>query len=494
LLKFVPKLKPLSHQARLFEETKDRPGYSIHWEQGTGKTKIALDTFYYLYSIGEVDSLFVIAPNGVQINWIEEEWPKHVPDNFRGLFKLHYYQTNRAKTQWHKRAVEGVIKAPHGAVMAMSYNSIMTEAGKKAAQKFLKSRRCMYILDESHMIKNPDSKRTKRIVASGRYAKYKRVLTGTPISQGPFDLYPSQRFIDANFWLDRGLYPYAVYKSYFGVWRTRAQVLAEEGYDPKYDLLLGYKNLSRLKDIMEKHSDRVLKKDVLDLPEQVYVRRYYELSPKQRNLYDTLLEEYIVFMEDGEFLEAAMVIVRMLRLQQITSGFYKIDPESPIQHIDGPNPRLEALIDYCNSIGDSQAVIWARFRPEVDMVLEKLGKGAIRYDGGVDQQTAWDNQEAWKNGDYQWLVANPAKGATGLTWHNANYMLFFSNDYNFVNRKQAEARIHRIGQNDKCTYVDFVGINTLDPRILDNLLTKQDISDQITGDDFNGWLQEIANA
>lgn len=306
------KLPPFEHQQKTFDYSRDLTEYAILWEQGTGKTKIAIDTGSYLYLSGQIDAILIVAPNNVHRNWVSDEIPKHMPDRALGVCKTFCFNSAKAATKTHQAAFNEILVHPGLAVMTISYDGFMTDAGKKAVWKFLKSRKVLFIADESHRIKTPGAKRTKSVIAAAKYAKYRRILTGTPIANGPFDIYSQMRFLNEDFWKPYNLDSYVVFKTIFGKWL--------KGYDggegkPKYDVLVGYQNLDRLNKILLANSSRVLKEDVLDLPPKMYSKRYFEMSSLQRKLYEELKHEYMT-IHDQELITAPLAIVRLLRPQQ----------------------------------------------------------------------------------------------------------------------------------------------------------------------------------
>src|SRR6185312_2153059 len=180
---------------------------------GCGKSKATIDECARLYEAGKIDCLLVVAPSGVERNWITDEVPTHLPDEILSEAKLFHYQTERAGTKWHQRAAEEAIAHQGLVVIAMSYDATVTEpltekdkttgrrttiwrGGKQYLWDVLSQRKCLYVADEARRIKNPQADRTKVIVKSASYAPYRRLLNGTPVPQGPFDLYTQLLFLD----------------------------------------------------------------------------------------------------------------------------------------------------------------------------------------------------------------------------------------------------------------------------------------------------------
>lgn len=475
--------KPFRHQLEEFEGHKDDVIRAIFWEQGTGKSKLEVDNAAYLYEQGKINGVLVVAPNGVHRNWVVEEFPKHLPEHIWNRTRLHCYQTSKANTKWHQDELKKLWKHDGLIVMAMSYDAVMTEKGRAAAWAMLRDRAVLYILDESARIKTPGAKRTKRVVASGKYAKYRRILTGTPVSNSPFDVYSQLKFLDEDFWKKYGIGTFEGFKTQFGVWER------QERRDGRgYNELLGYKHLDQLKAMVDTVSTRLTKEDVLDLPPKLYSKRFFDLEPKQRRLYDELRDEFITFLDSGEMVSASLAIVRLLRLQQVCCGYLPPDGEDePVQDICFPNPRLSLLKELAEDI-PHQVIIWARFKRDIDLICDALGREAVRYDGLVDDDGRAEAIDRFQKGDARFFVANAQAAGEGLTLTAARTVIYYSNSFKLTERLQSEDRAHRIGQEHPVNYIDLIAYNTVDLHIVNALASKLDIASKITGDRVREWL------
>jgi SNF2 family DNA or RNA helicase len=486
---YAYKTTPFKHQDEFVNRTWSLPVRGLFWEQGTGKTKSIIDTAALLYERGGIDAVLVVAPNGVHRNWINDEIPIHMPERVRNRMLAYHYDSSKAPTQKAQRNLDQVMEWNGLAFLAISYNGFMTDRGKKTIKKFLTRRKCLYVLDESHHIKAPGIKRTKTIVASGAYAPYRRILTGTPVAEGPFGAYAQVRFLDPGFWIPHGLGSYAAFKAYFGVWKTREETRQKLGYDPGYDQLLSYRNLDELQRLLRSISDRVTKEDAgLDLPEKLYSKRYFEMTTLQRRTYETLKETYVAELRDGTLLEADLAIVRLLRLQQITCGYAQTDAKEPMRLVDKSNPRLDLLIEEILPSLGHKAIIWCRFRHDIDQIMAALGPIAVRYDGQVTDDQAEKAKNAFQTGDAQFFVANISKGKEGLTLHAAKTVIYYSNSFKLLERMQSEDRAHRIGLKHPVHYIDIIAPNTVDVQIHRALRDKQNIQALIIGDGLREWL------
>jgi len=402
--------------------------------------------------------------------------------------KAQVWESSKAKNKGTIVDMKNLLSHQGFSWLFVSYDGFMTDLGKKYMGKFLQQKKCLYILDEAHNIKSPSAQRTKTIVASGKYAPYRRILTGTPIAKGPFDIYAQIKFLKDDFWKKFGLTNFQVYKFHFGEWFTRSDSIKTTGRDPGFDKLLNYKNVDQLQKIIETTCSRVTKETAgLNLPPKLYSRRLVELTPTQKRLYDDLKNEALAVLDSGSVIDGNLAVTRLLRLQQIICGYVKTDDEEPIHVLEGKNPRLDALAELVDGIFHP-AIIWARFTKDIDLIMDLLGDNAVRYDGKISAEQAAENKRRFQEGEVQFFVATPQKGGTGLTLVQAKTVIFYSNSFKLIDRLQAEDRAHRIGQDVSVSYIDIVCKGTVDEHIVRSLREKFDIASQITGDQIKEWI------
>lgn len=481
---FVFKTKPFSHQLSVFLRSRNLAEFAVFWEQGTGKTKLLIDNAVWLYQRGEIDAVIIVAPNSVHRNWVADEIPAHLLDTVAAESRFHVYQAPKAKTKRHKEEVARLVNHSGLAWMAISYDAFMTKAGKQLIWKMLKERSVLYILDESARVKTPSAKRTISIVASGKYAKYKRILTGTPVANGPFDVYAPLRFLQDKFWRTHGIGSALAFRHHFGVFAHGFN--AQQGRE--FNFLVDYKNLDQLYRILQPISSRVLKEDVLDLPPKLYSKRYFDMSKEQWKLYEQLKEEFLAELDTGEVVTAPLVLTRMLRLQQVTCGYLPTDPDAKEFHMIGDNNVRLGLLEEIADDMPHQGIIWARFRKDIDLAMDLLGKRAVRFDGKVKEPDREVAKRAFQAGEYQFFVSNPAVGGEGLTLNAARSVVYYNNSFKLTERLQSEDRAHRIGQEHPVQYIDILAQGTIDEHIVKALLKKYNIAAQVTGDEVRAWL------
>lgn len=490
---YTPKTEPYKHQAVILEETRDFEMFALFWEMGVAKTKVVLDTIGHLFCEGKINGALIVGPKAVAPNWVNDEMPLHLGCPAR----VFLWDTSKATNKGYREKLDEFLATPDNelAILVMSYDAMMTERkkgavrglmkGKEAAKRLLTERSCLFALDESARIKNPDSKRTKRILAAGAHAPYRRVLTGTPVPNSPFDVYSQLKFLDPDVWKRMGCGTFAAFKTMFGVWIEHTR---NDNGQP-FKQLVDYQNLAILSTVVDRMGSRLLLDDTMDLPPRLYEKRTFVMSTAQRQLYDELKREFLVWLDNGEMITAPLAITRMLRLQQVTSGYCPTDDGGML--LFEPNPRLICLMDTIEDV-PHQAIIWAKFQQDIDQIEAALiakKKTVVVYDGRVSQTDREIRREAFKAGDAQFFLANPAAAGEGLTLHMAKTAIYYNTTYKLGDRLQSEGRPHRAGMDDKSvTYIDIIAQGTIDAVILRALRTKNNLAAQVTGDKIRAWI------
>lgn len=494
---YEERTKPYEHQRVVLAATRDRTNFGVFWEQGTGKTKLAVDTAGWLFSTGKIDAVFVLAPTGIHENWDVpgEGVQRHLPE---ALLKASCRVTWRsakagqvaAKQRWNK------LLAHKGGMrwLFMGFDAFITKRGFDAAQQFMSTHRCLWVIDEAARIKNVKAQRTKYAMKLRHLAAYRRPMTGTPVAQKPFDVYALVKWMMPTYWLENGIGSFMMFRHTFGVWRQQringGRLIEVQSTDAHNRPI--YKDLDRLAKMLKPISSRVLKVDVLDLPPKIYTTYYYDLTSEQRRHYDRLEKEYYTWQEEntvpdpdnpGRLLltSAELALVRQLRMQQICMG-YLVDDEKNMHIIPGGNPALSLLEELTEDMGH-QGIIWGRFRMDIELILERLGREkAFRYDGTVGPEDRVKAIAGFQAGDRQWFVATPATAGEGVTLTAARTVIYYSNSRRLTERLQSEDRAHRIGQLYSVDYIDLVARDTITGDILDTLRHNEDVAASAIGD------------
>lgn len=476
------RLPLLPHQQTELEISGRKPAWGLFWEMGTAKSRTTIDTAAILYRAGEIDAMFVIAPKAVHRAWIHDQ-AEHLPEDIS--IQGFDWWASRQNTKAQQNQEEEILNFRGLSILAMSYSGIMTDAGRDLAKKLLTTHRCLFVLDESHFIKDPGAKRTKRILAAGKYAPYRRILTGTFLADNPFDAYTQLKFLNPGVWKALGISDSNIFRAYFGVIERRMMG------SRSFNQVVGYRNLNVLNRIISEHGTHLMKEDVLDLPEKTYSKRYFELAPEHRRVYERLRKEMRVELESGS-LTLPLAIVRIARLQQAACGYLPTSDENcELRQICDKNPRLELLFGVLEEVGQKQTIVWAKYRRDIDIIMAEAGKrkiSAVRYDGACSDEELISAKANFCMGSSQLFVSNPAVGGTGLNLTNAKVMVFYSCGYKLAERLQAEARFHRVGQMATVMIIDLVGVDTVDSHVVDRLRTKLEVIDTAMGNEIRTWI------
>lgn len=440
---------PYDHQWRALAWAEPKPFYALLMEQGTGKTPVVIWDCARRYTRGQLNGMLVMAPNGVQSNWVLRELPKHMP---RGIqWQAASWSSDNNKRQ--RAAVDDLFR-PAGdrlRFLTMNWEALNTGDGFELAEEFLKSIGALAGMagDESQRIKNNGAGRTKAAHKLKPYATALRVImSGTPIVKSPWDAFSQFGF------LSKGILEtpsYTAFKAEYAELlppghgllrhitdRLRPQVetrfayvkrdaeamakRAEQTRDAqlagkamlelnRYEHLVAeellkrapqlvakdpitglpkWKNLERLERLIAPHAFRVLKKDCLDLPDKVYTTRWFKMTAKQTNVQDVLKNELRLILDNGD-IEPVHRLAALTKLAQVSSGYFLV-PGTDVQQRIMPlekNPKLKVLmeeVESCLDAGESM-IIWARFQAELRDIAEALRELKLK-DGGT-----WDFAE-----------------------------------------------------------------------------------------------------
>lgn len=476
--------KPYDHQWEYYNRTRSLPAWCDFSDQGVGKSAIAIATTAHLWRQGEIEALVVLAPRGVEVNWALDELPTHMPRDIP--WRAAIWNTSKRHTKAHQRMIKEMLAFDGLRVLCISYHGIMVSDGAKLVRRMFDKLRCMYVADESSAFKTPDTKTTKRVIASSRHAPYRRVLNGTPVHENPFHAYTQVKFADPNVWERRGISNYGQFKTFFGVWEKRKR--RDNGRE--FPALLAYRNMPILKECLYEIGHRVLKEEVLDLPEKVYSRVYFDLTSAQRRVYDSLKDDLWVELGDGYEVSGALAITRMIRFAQITSGFVPADDEDELVWIGDKNPRMDAIETALDTITDP-AILWMKYTKEIDVAAERLRNRGARfcvYDGRTSQERRQAYKRGFQAGEYDVFLAKASAAGRGLTLTAAKTEVFGSSTFSADERQQAEDRAHRIGQDKRVRIIDIVARDAVDEHILETIRDKNARSAILMGDTLRSWL------
>ena len=472
------KTKPFDHQMDALVDSWDKENFAYFMEMGTGKSKVLLDNAAVLYDRGLINGLLLIAPKGVYKNWFDSEIPVHLPDHIHKKVVL-WKTSDKSKKQ--KEILNTLFKTGTDLhILIMNVETFSTGDGTAFAQKFLSCHKTMIAIDESTTIKTPTSNRTKNILKLSDDAKYRRILTGSPVTKSPLDLYSQCLFLDP--WL-------LGHQSYY-TFRARYSIVKKIQVNGRHiEVVVGYKNLGELSDKIKPFSKRILKEDCLDLPEKTFVKHYVELTKEQQKVYNQMKQEAIAFL-DGKMQSSATVMTQLMRLHQITCGHFTAD-DGTIK--DLPCSRLTELMNVLENI-EGKTIIWSHYTHDVKRIIKEIKKvygedSVVDYYGATDTDARSANIKKFQNDDKcRFFVGTTHTGGYGITLTAGSNMVYFSNGYDLEKRQQSEARIDRIGQTKKMTYIDIMAQDTIDERIVKALRTKVNIANAIMDEDLKDWI------
>jgi len=471
------KTKPYKHQLTALKKSWNKETYAYFMEMGTGKTKVLIDNMSMLYDKGKIDGALIIAPKGVVKTWYEQELPTHLPKHIENVSIL--WQSNITKKQQEKlETLFEIETALH--ILVMNVEALSTEKGVKFAAKFLNSHKTLMAIDESTTIKTPTAKRTKNIIGLGKHAKYRRIMTGSPVTKNPLDLYTQCEFLD----------PYLLdFASYYAFRNRYAEMTTMNVRGRSIQVVKEFRHLGELSESLQPFSYRVLKEDCLDLPPKNFTKRHIVLTSEQRKIYDQM-KKHALAMLNGKVTSTMTVLTQLMRLHQITCGHFTADDGST-QLV--PNNRITELMNVLEEI-EGKAIIWANYQKDITSIIESIVKvygpgSVVDYYGLTPQEERQDNIRKFQNDSKcRFLVGTPQTGGYGITLTQANTVVYYSNGYDLEKRLQSEDRAHRIGQKKTVTYVDLICEDTIDEKIVKALRDKINIASEVMGEELKDWI------
>ena len=471
------KTQPYEHQLKALTMSWDKEYFAYFMEMGTGKSKVLIDNIAMLYDKGKINGALIVAPKGVVGTWYLNQIPDHLPDHIEHKNVLWKPNITRKQNLRLKSLFETGTDLH---ILIMNVEAFSTTKGCEFAKKFLDSHRTLMAVDESTTIKNPDAKRTKNICNLSILSKYRRILTGSPVTKSPLDLYKQCDFLKEEL-LGHG--------SYY-TFRTRYAIMKTANFGGKsIQIVVGYKNLNELSEKLRPFSYRVLKDDCLDLPDKIYMKRSVQLSLEQKKVYEQMKQMALAEM-NGKMMSTATVLTQLMRLHQITCGHFTADDGS-IQKIK--SNRLDELMDVLEEI-EGKVVIWAHYQNDVETIVEHLKKkygdnSIVDYYGRTRPENRQSNIDKFqKDEGCRFFIGTPATGGYGITLTQASNVIYYSNGYDLEKRMQSEDRAHRIGQKKSVTYVDMIADDTVDEKIVKSLRKKVNIATQIMGEELKQWI------
>jgi len=519
---------PMDHQIRYFQIAKDKPYFANFSEMGLGKTLMILMETGYKYDQKEIDSLVIVAPNGVHRQWISNSIEEHLPDRFNPTTAI----WTSSPTQYEKFELNQILLKKTDGLKILSVNvEGLGHASKRSYEyldSFMSNHKVFFVVDESTRIKNHKAKRTKSILRLSEKAVSKRILSGLYIPNGPLDLYSQFLFLNKTI---LGYNSFVAFKSRYAVENNpflkrqleiiignkaiaekiynerikhfidpaRLKILLTDDYLDKFQdvwsnikksflIVSGYKNIEELSKKIEPYSFRTLKEECLDLAPKIYKVFDSSLSEEQRKIYNELETELISEINNQEVV-IDHVLKKLNVLRQVCGGTFKNDKGIPGQ-IGKKVPRIELLIEILNDIDlkKDKVIIWCCYKGEEAIIRDRLKKefgeeffseihGDIKGAKREEEIDRFNNDNSCRI-----LLGTQSSGGIGRNLTAGNYMIFYSQTHDLEIRRQAEDREHRKGQTKTVVIIDLITKGLIDEITMKALIKKQKLADIITKD------------
>jgi SNF2 family DNA or RNA helicase len=447
------KTKPFNHQLEVFNMIKDFDYFALFWEMGTGKTKEAIDVLRYkCYLEKRVQRVLVVCPKIATHNWQNE-------------FMVHSAMVE------HVEILEGTkkqriekLRNKTKSIFIINFEGVVT-IYKELLQKW-----DMIIIDESQRIKNYKANQSKAVVQLGTLARFRLILSGTPILNSPIDVFNQYLFLDHGKTFGTNFF---AFRNYFFN-RTDIQMGPNRSF-PKFSIRNELFNEMHRK-IMG-IADNRKKKECLDLPDKVYQTLELEMTKEQAKAYEDMRKDLItIYKEDPEqVMIAGTAATKIIRLRQISSGYMKLDETDQEVRLD-KNPKMLAVKELLEDLTqEHKIIIWACFRNNIKLLQKELEKynPAVIYG---DTKDKYGEQDKFKeDGTCRVMIANPQSAGLAINLVEADYAIYFSQGFDLEHRAQSEDRCHRSGseRHDKITYIDFIFPKSIDGIILNALKSKK---------------------
>lgn len=480
---FTFKTPPMPHQSEALDAL-----YGLHtmaWfmDMGTGKTWVVTNIHAALAVDKQCDAVVVLCPLSLRRNW-QRQLEMHMP--VWNQYTVHLLSSDpkglKEYEAWLRASQQQLSKGVKlQRWLVAGIESLISNNAMAVLEKFTcSSTRTAIVCDEAHKIKNASAERTKRACRLARMSEWRTIMTGTPVSQGPFDLFAMFEFLDPDI---IGLGDFYSFQHVYGIFG---------GHENRE--VLGYQNLPELMEIIAPFTFQARKSEVLkDLPPKTFEVRELKMSAEQQRLYTTMRRAKIVATGDKQLI-VQNALEKMLRLQEIAGGYVSyekdVDPldvlldrknrkKTQRERIDGVNAKIEEVLQIAQE-SDQSTIVWCLWREELAEVafcLRKAGYSVGEFHGGIKEDERERIKAQFQAGKLRFIVANVTTGGTGHDFYKATIEIFYNNSFSLIDREQAEDRAHRIGQRGQLTIIDLVYEKTVDVTALTALQAKLDMSE-----------------
>ena len=479
------KRPPRKHQVAALNKAYGKNAFAFFMDMQTGKSKTLIDTLAALRMEGKIQAALIITKRTLRRNWVNA-----FNDDCPIPFLAHLPETGK------EAQFKAFMHSDHDfKVMLVGWESLSAGGMADMCDQFLLAHHPTAIGgDETNYITNHKATRSKRVEKMARTAEYRYALTGTGTAEGPMNLYQQFEFLD----------PAIIGIGDFYAFRNRYAVMG--GFIPKDGPMrgkpteiVGYQNLDELMELIAPYSFQIMKADAYDLPPKRYQVRDIELTKEQWAVYKRIKKDGVIGMQDGSERAVQNTLETMLRLHQVCGGYTVTGNEvfrtnakgdtkmkmhyDPIEIIPpGKNPKLAEVASIVEESGTKQGLIWAVYSPEIRIIADKLrsmGKRVGELHGGVPDEERQPMVDAFKRGEYDWVVGNASTGGMGFSMHTAEVNIFYNNTHKLRDRLQAEDRSWGDGQTRPGIWIDLVCNKTVDRTIMAAIEQKQDLHEFI---------------
>jgi hypothetical protein len=494
---FPFRTEPWAHQWREFRDHRHDDGRALLWQMRTGKTKEVVDQACCLHAEGKIDGVLVVAPNGVHRNWIRKQFPLHAwgSSDWRGhAWSSTDFHGAKFRRLAHDESLAAVVAHRPGlAVLAINSEALDSKGVQQAVRAFFKVHKQVFgVFDEAHDFRTPGSHRTKLARGLRKRVAYSRILTGTVADNSPLHTYSQYELVRPQC---LGFKTFDDFKGRFAVY-TIERTKSGRSY-PKLD---SYKDLGHLRELIAPHSSVVLREDVDDMPELVPSEATFELTVDQARAYRELRDELILELKCGAEVTAVEGGARLIKLQQIASGFVKDETGETHDIVpDEQNPRLLILQRELEGWRGCKVIVWCAFRDDISKVrdmLKRMGRNTehVEYYGltpQADRDRAIDRFQMDDGVDL--FLGQPRAGGQGLDLSAAEAIIWYSHTPDLIIRKQADERGTQVG-GKSVAVVDCVASGTVDDYYLSILSNKRSVSDDLSGSGLRDHLIDVLKA
>jgi SNF2 family DNA or RNA helicase len=513
----ITKTTPLIHQKATLDRMYGDEYHGFIFERGCGKTWVTLVEAANLFKDGKIDHFLVVAPKGVFRNWTLVEMPEHWPEDVPAIF----YNWSSYPSTYNLRQQREFFELKDGDILkVLAVNSEALAASDKAfdaVKRFVTRGRTYWAWDESTDIKSTKSQTYKIARKLGPFAAYRRILTGSLVSQSILDAYSQTEFLKREA---------LGFKTFVG-FRSEYAIVTQQTFGARsFPKIEGYKNHADLKQRLQRFCTIVRKKDCLDLPDKIRQVFDASLSPKQITAYNSMAKLSVVEIEQAianpqkariseeevegmseferdaylstpqpKIVVAELALTKLMKLHQITCGYVK-DEDKVTHWFDDKTPRVEELVKMVE--GMKKVIIWSHQVPSIERIIQRLtetyGRETLVHFYGATSDLDRDAAKSLfqdPNSVVRFFVSNPASGGMGNTLTAAADMIYFSNGYSVLLREQSEDRAHRIGQTKNLVITDMMALGTVDKKVRDALVKGQNIADAMMESNWRDWFKPL---